>query len=84
MSKVNLVVQYKKEPDNVHSHFVDIMEYFDGEERTINTDGELHSVRYYWYSVPKGKTLNAIVRRLGANGIQFKILPRGYGNYSFD
>ena len=84
MNTVNLVVQYKKEPDNVHSEFVDIMEYFDGSESTINANGETESIRYYWYGIKKeGEKLNAIVRKLAANGVQFKLLPRGYGNYSF-
>ena len=75
---VNLVVQYKEQPDNIHSEFVEIMEYFDG---MINANG-VCSVRFYWYGIPKeNASLRKIIRRLAADGVKFKVLPRGYGNY---
>jgi hypothetical protein len=85
MSKVNLVVQYGKEPDNVHSEFVGLMEHYDGNEATINGNGEVESVRFYWYDIPKNDaSLRKIIRRLQSDGVKFKLLQPKYGNYSFE
>ena len=82
---VNLVVQYGKEPENIHSEFVGIMEFYDGNESTINGNGEVESVRFYWYDIPKNDaSLRKIIRRLQSDGVKFKLLPVKYGNYSFD
>ena len=85
MSTVNLVVQYSKQPDNIHSEFVGIMEYYDGNEATINGDGRVESIRFYWYHIPKeSAVLKEIMRRLQSDGVKFKLLQPKYGNYSFD
>lgn len=80
------MVQYGKEPDNVHSEFVGIMEHYDGNEATINGRGEVESVRYYYYDIPKNDaSLRKIIRRLQSeDGVTFKLLPSKYGNYDFD
>ena len=84
MNTVNLVVQYNEQPDNMHDQFVNIMNFYDGHEATINGNGEVESVRFYWYDIPKGDKLNAIVRKLASDGVKFKLLQPKYGNYSFD
>ena len=84
MNTVNLVVQYNEHPDNMHDQFVNIMNFYDGHEATINGNGEVESVRFYWYDIPKGDKLNAIVRKLASDGVKFKLLPPKFGNYDFD
>ena len=62
---VNLVVEFNERPDNMHDQFVDIMNFYDGHEATINGNGEVESVRFYWYDIPKESVvLKEIMRRL--------------------
>ena len=82
---VNLVVEFNEQPDNIHDQFVDIMNFYDGHEATINGNGEVESVRFYWYDIPKESVvLKEIMRRLQSDGVKFKLLPPKFGNYDFD
>ena len=68
----NLVVQYKEPQQNIHEKLLEILDFYDGEQKTFFTNGEMESIRFFWRDVPS-KQLADIARRLGAEGVEFKI-----------
>ena len=74
MSTGDLVVQFDQPQEDIHERFVDILDYFDGEQQTFWTSGDLKTIRYCWCRVPSNQ-LKDIARMLAAEGIRYKILP---------
>ena len=79
MSTANLVVQFDTPQADIHEKMVDILDFFDSEQKTLWTNGDLKSIRYCWCRVPSTQ-LKDIARRLAAEGIRYKISPSEDGN----
>ena len=74
MSTGDLIVQFDKPQQDIHERFVGIVDYFDGEQQTFWTTGDLKRIRYCWCGIPR-RHLSDVTRRLAAEGIRYKILP---------
>ena len=70
----NLVVYFDTPQSDIHEKLIDIMNFYDGNESIILTNGDIESIKYYWHDVPS-KILNNVTKRLAAEGVRFKILP---------
>ena len=74
----NLICQFPKEPTDDISNTYGLTIWFSGAEATVISDtSEIESYRLYFHDVPS-KVLNDAVRRLHADGIQFKITRKEY------
>jgi hypothetical protein len=80
MSTGNLVIQFDSPQADIHERMADLIEYFDSEQRTLWTTGDLKSIRYCWCGVPSTQ-LKDIIHRLAAEGVRFKILPSDEGDF---
>ena len=79
MSTGDLVVQFDTPQADIHEKMVDILDYFDSEQQTFWTSGDLKTIRYCWCRVPSTQ-LKDIARRLAVEGIRYKISPCADGN----
>jgi hypothetical protein len=79
MSTGDLIVQFDKPQEDIHEKMVDILDYFDGEQQTFWTSGDLKTIRYCWCRVPSNQ-LKDIARRLTVEGIRYKISPCADGH----
>ena len=79
MSTGDLVVQFDTPQEDIHEKMVDILDYFDSEQQTFWTSGDLKTIRYCWCRVPSTQ-LKDIARRFAVKGIRYKILPSEDGN----
>ena len=79
MSTGDLVVQFDTPQADIHEKMVDILDFFDSEQRTLWTTGDLKSIRYCWCGIPR-RHLSDVTRRLAAEGIRYKILSTEDGN----
>ena len=74
MSAGDLIVQFEKPQADIHERLVGILDYFDGEQQTFWTTGDLKSIRYCWCGSPSTQ-LRDITRMLAAEGIRYKTSP---------
>ena len=72
MSTGDLIVQFDKPQEDIHERFVDILDFFDSEQKTLWTTGDLKSIRYCWCGIPSTQ-LKDIARRLAVEGSRYKI-----------
>ena len=74
MSTGDLVVQFDTPQADIHEKMVDILDYFDSEQQTFWTTGDLKTIRYCWCGIPSNQ-LKDIAHRLAAEGIRYKRSP---------
>ena len=75
---VSLVCQFPKEPTDDIIGAYELTAWYSGAETTVRLGtNQIESYRLYFHNVPN-KVLNDTVRRLHADGIQFKIIRKEY------
>ena len=74
MSTGDLVVQFEKPQEDIHERLIDILDFFDSEQKTLWTTGDLKTIRYCWCGIPSNQ-LKDIARRLTVEDIRYKISP---------
>jgi len=78
----NLICQFPREPTDDISSTYGLASWFSGAEATVIADtSEVESYRLYFHDVPN-RVLNDTVRRLHADGIQFKITRKENCDFS--
>ena len=78
----NLICQFPREPADDIINLYGLTTWFSGTETTVIADtSEVESYRLYFHDVPN-RVLNDTVRRLHADGIQFKITRKENCDFS--